>query len=111
MSTLERPSVERSTQESPPSRAGDTPSSGPGRPLELRDAQFIRALTYGAVLGAPLLFVVLMAVAWLANSLSTGVVVAILWPTLVSGPFFGGVIVLGILEVRAARGRQQQDSG
>lgn len=111
MSTLERPSAERGTAESSPSRSGDVPSSAPSRTLELKDAQFMRTLTYGAVLGAPLLFVVLMVVAWLANSFSTGVVVAMLWPTLVSGPFFGGVIVLGVMETRAARGRQQQDPG
>lgn len=111
MPTLERPSAERGTTESPPSRAGDVPSSAPGKSPELRDAQFMRALTYGAVLGAPLLFVVLMPVAWLANSFSAGVVVAMLWPTLVSGPFFGGVIVLGVMETRAARRGQHHDHG
>lgn len=109
MSTLERPSTTRGTTEGAAASPSETAAPGPGTRVELEDWEFKRTLTYGAVLGAPLLFVVLMVVAWLAEVLTAKAVLAVLLPTLFSGPFFGGVAVLAVLERRAARQDRQQE--
>ena len=80
-------------------------------PDEFSDAEFARAFKLGALFGLPVIYLVVVAVSWLAAPGNVELLVVALWPTLFGGWYFGGVVALGVLERRRHRAESVAEPG
>jgi hypothetical protein len=107
MSVIESPQVTRTVQ-AVPSDSVPRPdrSAAPGA-VELSDQQVGRLFKLGFVFGTPVLYGVVAVVCMLAAPGHGWLLLAVAWPALFAGWFFGGMVVLMVYELREQR-RQRQ---
>lgn len=72
-------------------------------PATISEEQFPRLFIRGALIGTPPLFAILAAICWLADPGNPAVLLAALWPALLAGWYFGGMVELTLYEVRHER--------
>lgn len=72
---------------------------------ELADHDVVRLIKTGVVVGTPVVLIVLMVVGWLAVPGQPGVLVAVAWPALFAGWYFGTIAALAVHERRHQRQR------
>lgn len=112
MPVLERPRVEARV---PPPRARTEQKVSATLRIrsddfpELTDTDFARLFKKGFLLGAPVLYALLLGVCWLACPGDSTLMAAALWPALFAGWFFGGMVAIGLAERarRLADGRKE----
>jgi hypothetical protein len=68
--------------------------------VELNDEDFGRALKMGVLVGIPVLYAVVVAVAALAVPGNVALIAAAVWPAIVGGPFFGCFVSVLLAERR-----------
>jgi hypothetical protein len=107
MSVIESPQAARTAQDARSDAAARPDRTAAPAPLELTDAQFGRLFILGFVYGTPVVYGVVAVVCTLAAPGHGWLLVAALWPSLLAGWFFGGMVVLTVYELREQR-RQHQ---
>jgi hypothetical protein len=103
MSVIELPRIEGDIAERPPDTAVEFLAAAARRPSELDDADFAHLFKQGALFGTPTLYILLAGVCWLAAPGQPVLLLAALWPALVAGWYFGGIVALTLFELREQR--------
>jgi hypothetical protein len=79
-------------------------------PPEPSDAQYVHLLKEGALFGTPVLYAIVAGVCWLAAPGNVVLLLAVLWPALFAGWYFGAMVALTMFELQLERvHRRQQD--
>lgn len=89
----------------------ETPPRGATSPHELTDAEFGRLFKFGALAGIPTLYVILFVIVSFAAPGHPGLLVGILLPAIFGGWYFGGIVVLTVVELRQEKADRQPDAG
>lgn len=77
-----------------------TRSAGPPRAIEFSNGDFVRVAKLGALVGIPVMSVLLTGLMWLAAPGHAGLFSAALLPALFAGWYFGAMIALTVIEMR-----------
>jgi hypothetical protein len=76
--------------------------------FEHSDAECLRILKQGALFGTPVVYAIVAGVCWLAAPGHHTLFLAMLWPALFAGWYFGAMVALTVCELRQERAHRRE---